>query len=246
MPVVLGNGVLRRGQSYASKVLAIPNIIQYLKVDETSGAVAADSSAGGNPGAYSNCALALIDGPTAAMGKAAQWNGSTSVLNLYSAGLASAFNGAEGSFAVWCKMENSGIWSDGTNRRVITVRIDSSNIFNITKSSTSNTILGQYIAGGATKTVTVSSYSNTSWFHACITWSKSSGASGEFKFYLDGVQQGTTQTSLGTWAGSLSSSQTILGGASTSPANVHAGYLCHSVLFSRAITQAEVTSLASF
>jgi len=41
------------------------------------------------------------------------------------------------------------------------------------------------------------------WTHAAMTWDKNGGASGEFKAYINGSQVGSTQTGLGTWAGSV-------------------------------------------
>lgn len=67
----------------------------------------------------------------------------------------------------------------------------------------------------------------------------------EMKAYVNGVQIGATQAVAGTWAGSLASTQVCWGAENTSPGTPFTGYLAHMVTFARALTGAEVTTLAT-
>jgi len=68
-------------------------------------------------------------------------------------------------------------------------------------------------------------------------------------YYADATtpiaQVGATQTALGVWAGSLASTTTLLGAASQTPTNPWSGYEAHAMVFTRALTLAEITSIVS-
>jgi large repetitive protein len=214
--------------------------IAYWPLDELSGSTAVDISGNARNGAHTGVTLlqtGMGDG-----GASPLYDGVNDYTNIYSASLAGAFNGAEGSAAIWLRVANSGIWTDVTARRAFVIQIDSGNRFRIGRSSTNSRIDCDYSAGSTTKTVGISSLSSVDWLHFAITWSKSAD---QMKVYLSGAQSGTTQTALGTWSGgALSSSACVIGAATTAPVNAWSGYEAHAALWTRALPAAEVAELA--
>ena len=101
------------------------DLLAYWMMAEDSGPTGIDSSGNGRDGTYSNVTLGqsgIGDGKTAA-----SFNGTSSNLDVYSAGLSSVFPGDEGSFIIWSKM-SSAVWADST-RRVFWHFIDSTSTY---------------------------------------------------------------------------------------------------------------------
>ncbi len=199
----------RRRLDYQRKVLIVSPIppIGYWPMAEPSGGVALDASGNMRHGAYTSATLGQPgrgDGRTSVL-----FNGTSSTNNAYSASLAGAFNGAEGSLCGWFKVSGAGVWTDATTRRLAYFFVDSSNRVSILRTATNNQLSAFYLAGGTNKSVNFTA-SSLDWFHVAITWSKSAD---QVKVYLNGIQQGATQTGLGTWAGALASSTVRFGSA---------------------------------
>jgi hypothetical protein len=187
------------------------NLAGYWKMNEVSGSTAYDASDAGNNGAYTAVALMNRPNPVPVGGFAPKFVPPNSLLDIYSTGFNTDFNGAEGSFGMWAKISDSSVWTDGTQDWLMFLYIDTSNYFQILK-NTSNSLLIRRTAGGTTKTVSVT-YSNTEWFHIGMTWSE---AANEFKAYINGVQTGSTQVSIGTWSGgSIATTGAVIGGYHT-------------------------------
>jgi hypothetical protein len=225
-------------QAYINKVVAL-SPIAYWPLDDTSGSTARDASGNGRTGTYSNVTLNAV-GPVSG-GAAASFNGSTSFVNVYSASLAAAFNGAEGSLMVWGIVSAAGVWTNGAEGRLVTLSADASNRVLISKSATDNTLTFQYSAGGVAKTVN-HTFSSTAYFYAALTWSKSNDRA---RCYVAGAQVGATQTSLGTFAGSLAATLSVIGAQNTTPTGVFSGTEAHVAVWSRELSAAEVLSLAT-
>lgn len=188
------------------------NLAGFWRMNEITGTTAVDASDAGNNGTYTAVALMNRPNPVPVGGFAPKFVPPNSVLDVYSAGFNTDFDGSEGAFGMWVKPSDGSVWTDGTQDWLMFVYVDNSNYFQIFKNSTSNQMLFTRVAGGTTKTVTVS-YSNTEWFHVGMTWSE---AAGEFKAYINGVQTGTTQTSIGTWSGgAITSTGAAIGGYHT-------------------------------
>jgi hypothetical protein len=249
--VSAGGGLLVQGgtaPSYAEKVLAAfgASLIDYRKLDELSGTAAADSSPKQHAaGVYSGVTLNSIDGPTAAMGRAGSWDGVNDYADIYSAGLNTDFDGLEFSLAAWVKVSAASVWTDGATRTFARITNASNDTAYLRKEAGNNTLIARYFAGGTLKSVSFT-FSGTGWFHFMMTVSKSAAAgSGEFKAYLNGAQQGTTQTALGTWSGALVSSGAAIGAAANNGSEPHSGNLAHCVLLNRPTTAGEITTLAT-
>lgn len=225
---------------YARKVLST-RPIAYWVLGEASGTVAYDASGNARHGTHTGVDLGLPgigDGRTAPF-----YDGANDFTNIYSASLAGAFNGAEGTLMVWMKAANAGVWTDGTERFLGFLRADGNNVVRIAKPTTANLMRLLYIAGGTSKTVDIACTAEV-WQQLALSWSRSAGANGEVRAYLNGAQSGSILTSLGTWVGALASNSTLLGSNFVAPVNVWHGNLGHAAVWSRALTPAEIAALA--
>lgn len=223
-------------RSYIQRVLSVaPDaLIGYWPLSEPSGAAAIEQTRRAANGAHVGVTLGQ-PGPDG--GGAPLYDGINDYTSVYSAALAAAFSGLEGTLAVWARVNGAGVWTDATVRHVATFRFDGSNQIAIRRSATSNTLTFQYLAGATNKTVSPSGLSSTDWMHLLMTWSKSAD---EMKAYLNGVQVGTTQTGLGTWAGTLNSTRVNVGTDAQTPTNPWSGYAAHCPVWTRALTAGEV------
>ncbi len=229
----------RNGMSYTNKVVALAPIA-YWPMAELSGTTALDASGNARNGAYTGVTLnqaGIGDGRSSA-----SFDATTSYNNVFGASLAAAFNGAEGSLSIWCKVSGAGVWTDGVTRRVMYFLVNSSNRVGIFKPTTSNEIDCLYVAGGVSLGAGKTSFSSVDWFHAGLTWSK---AADQMIFYINGVAIVPVSSGLGVFVGSLSSTQTLLGALNTgATAQVWSGLLAHGALFDRPLSAATVASLA--
>lgn len=218
--------------------IAPANLIAYWPLDEPSGTTIIDRSGAGRNGAYTATTLGVAgigDSRTAA-----RMDGSTSFGNLFSASLAAAFNGAEGTMAVWIKMSAAGVWTDGAAREILYLTADTNNRVLFVKAASNNEVDWFYIAGATSKAGGVTSFSPTGYFHLALTWSKAGDAA---KFYLNGAQSGATATGLGTFAGSLAATTTLLGAISNTPTQVHSGDLAHVAIWTTPLSAAQIAKL---
>lgn len=217
------------------------NLLAYWPMAEASGVVALDESGNSRPGAYTAVTLGsagIGDGRTAA-----SFDGSTSYNNVYTASLAGAFSGAEGSFSIWGKVASAGVWTDGINRRMILFQVDANNRVGINKAVANNEIDILYVAGGTSKSAGVTSFSPTGFFQIGLTWSASGDA---VKLYVNGVQSGSTLTGLGIFAGALSLTQTIIGSLNTgAAAQVWSGLMADAAVWNTPLTSAQMLALAT-
>lgn len=225
--------------AYSDKLLAIApaNLLAYWMLAEPSGSVATDSSGNARDGAYSNVTLGQTgvgDGRTAAL-----FNGTSSVCNIYSAGLAGVFNGQEGTLALWFK--GPGSWVNDF-KQFTTLQVDGSNRIQCYRYiQTTNNIGFAYRAGAAQKDIAFLDVPISTYIHIALTWSKTAN---EFKGYMNGVQTGGTQTGLGTWVGSLGATATNLGAATNAPTLPCPGTLAHAALWSVPLSAGQIASLA--
>lgn len=225
--------------AYTNKVKAL-SPIAYWPLAEPSGSTAIDESGNSRDGAYSNVTLGATgigDGRTAAT-----FNGTTSLVNVYSASLDAAFNNAEMTIVVWAQVSAAGDWTDATNRSPMAIGADTANNYiRFLKTTTNNQMTNSQVAGGTSKSVT-SALSPTAWFHLAITASKSGDA---LKTYINGAQSGATQTGLGIWAGALGATLCVIGARQTTPNLLWKGNLAHAAVFSSALSAANILALAT-
>lgn len=225
---------------YYKKVIGISSgLIAYWPLWETSGTTINDVSGKRRNGTSTGFDLnypGIGDGRSAP-----NLDGVSDYGNVYSTGFASDFNGQEFTISLWAKVANSGVWADGTNRRAIFLQADANNSVRFTKGTSANNLSWAYTASGTTKSVSKSSVSSLGWLHLAITVSKSGD---QLKAYYNGVQEGATMTGLGTFAGSLSSTITVIGAGNTTPNNIWSGSLAHIAIWTTILSASAIATLA--
>ena len=218
------------------------NIISYLRLDDGSGTFT-DASGNGRTGAAGGAT-----GPTyGAVGigdkrAAVTFPGSAAYINWYSAGLAGAFSGAEGSLIVWVKMASAGVWTDGAYRVIANLYSGASNFVTFAKSDTTNLILLNHKAGGTDRNLYPAFNAPTGWFMLGLTWSV---AGGFMYAYINGARAVVAGSlgAPGTWSGALNSNATILGAINVAGGNGWSGGMAHALLLDRPATNAEMLAL---
>ena len=228
--------------SYLQKLLSVQpaKLIAYWPLNETRGTTA-DNAEGtaARDGDYTGVTLADAEGPDGQ--PVPLFDGTNDYCDIYSDSFRDAFDGSEGTLALFAKVENAGVLSDGTNRRAMNLLVDANNSIFCGRQSGANQINFVYEAGGVSE-VNVITPGDTDWMHLAITWSAQAD---EVKFYYKGAQSGTTATGLGTWAGDLISSATLLGAATTVPGFVWQGWLAHAAVWTTPLTATEIAALAT-
>lgn len=228
--------------SYLDTILTTrpANLLACWSQGEDSGSVATDSSGNGRSGTYHGVDLGqpgLEDGLTSAF-----YGGTGDYTDIYSASLSAAFNGKEVSVLLPFKVLNAGVWPDGASRRLLTIQISSSNRILFQKNATTGLTVF-YTAGGVSKTVNKADMTAyTDWAIVLLTASKTAN---QMKVYLNGVQIGTTQTGLGTWAGSLLNTNTVIGASGTTPTQVMSGWIGPVAIWDTALSAEDALTLAS-
>jgi hypothetical protein len=139
------------------------------------------------------------------------------------------------------------VWTDATARRLVRISVDGSNYVLILRTSTNNQLLCEYSAGATVKSRNISSITSTDWIFLAFTGSKSADVTKGYMALLGApaAQQGAAQTGLGTWAGVLASTNTVIGASTTTPSLVWSGQIAHVALFGRALTEANILGLAT-
>ena len=172
------------------------------------------------------------------------FDGSTSYVNIYAA-LAGAIT-LVGTVSIWFACENE--YLDGTTLgRIFTMGVDANNVVLIEKTATANTFRLALIAGGTTDSVSPVIYKTgvgavgREWHHLAMSLSATDDA---LKVYVDGAQSGSTQSSLGTWSGTVAETLFCIGAGSTVPANVFKGWLSQPALWSVVLSDDEIADLA--
>jgi hypothetical protein len=237
---------MRSAPAYFRRVKALGggNLKAYWRMQEQTGTTASDASGNGLTATYRRTGSTLIGVSLANLGigdryYSAHFDG-TGYLNIYTAGLNSAFNGAEGTISIFAKVD-SGIWTDGLVRRIFYIGVDGNNSIEIQRPVDNNAIRFLYKAGGTTKSQYQFSLYTLDWLHLTLTWSK---ANDRVTAYVNGVAVGAALTGLGTWAGSLNSGNCMIGSVDATPTNPFIGTLAHATVFNRELSATEVDSLS--
>jgi len=204
---------------YALKVLSY-SPIAYWRLNESSGIVATDSSGNGYNGTYANVS---VGASTFEDGAACPtFDGSSSYVDIYSAGFDTAWDKDE--YTLMCWFKHSGTWNDGNNRDAIYMAVDSSNRVYIRKSSVAAGQARVTADRNGTEFQRGISTTSNDWLFYAQTVSVLADA---FKAYQDGVNFGGTLSSLTAWVGALSSATTLIGARSQAGTGVFNGQIAH-------------------
>lgn len=232
------------GSQLSDRIMALTPLA-YLKLSEpvgTSGANSVIDASGnvhhGTPTAVTFGATGIGDGLTAA-----SFDGATSVIDWYSAGLAAAFLGSEVTLEVWCKVNAAADWTDGADHEIVNLSSNTTpaNYLRIGKTTTNNQLLLMYAAGGVARNVTTTC-SETGWIHLAIVAS----LTGNYcRFYLNGSQIGADQT-VGTWGAPLSAVTTCIGSYIGAGSYIWHGTIAHVAVYNVALNPARIAMLYQF
>lgn len=214
-------------------------IVSYLPLSESSGAIAADLSGNSRTGAYINCTLANAIGPDNQ--PIPYLDGSTSLINWYTASLLSAFPGAEGTLLIGGAVPEA-VWTDGVTRRLLYFEVDANNFIGINRTPTNNQMsLSRRGGGSAAKTTLINSLTTTNIMQFGLTWSESAD---EVICYYNGAQSGAKLTGLGAWTGSLNADRMCIGALrKTSPIQMWLGWVWTAVILNRPATPLEMQAV---
>lgn len=182
---------------------------------------------------------------SAAGRKCPRFDGSTSYVDVYSAGLNTDFGAAVGSAMAWFRVEESGVYSDSTKRRILTIGAHATtNVIILEKTVTANTFRLAYVANSTTDAVSPTIYDpgtySTKWHQLVLVWDLTTAD--KVYAYVDGALSSTSST-LGTWSGALLSTACVIGSSSTTAADVWKGWISDVALWSVALSAADVAYL---
>lgn len=211
------------------------SVVGYWTMNESSGTVAYDKSSNAHNGVYTGVDLANTAAPI--RGMRAPLFGTGDLLNIYSASLNTAFDGQEGTMIAWCKVSEAAIWTNGTVGVIFSTYADNNNRIYLRRSTTNNRIEFGYMAGGTNSGVSTAVTATTDWFQLALTWSK---ANDRLIRYQNAVKLGDTIATLGTFAGDLDASATIIGANWINATLPWFGWLSNIILLNREATASEV------
>ena len=232
--------------NYKDKVKSIrpESLIAYYPLDEERGTAIGDHSLQANHGTATSVILADDTGPDGL--PAPRFDGTNSYINIYSSALDTDFSETTGSASVWVRVLNSAQLENTTRRGILALGADTSNIVYIERTTTANTFRIAYIGGGTTDSVSPTFYKDGSyeipWVHLGVTWDVTNN---ELKAYVNGVQSGTTQASLGTWSGALASTLCTIGAINTTPASGWSGWIKHVAIWNAELSADDMLRLGT-
>lgn len=222
--------------NYTNKVKNL-SPIAYWPLDENIGSIANDASGNNRNGIYSGVTLnqaGIGDGRTGVI-----FDGINDFIDIYSNGLNSAFNGAEGTIMLWIRVSNSSVWNDSSQRYLIRMFMNSTNEIRILKTANNNQIATERKGSGIAKTALIT-ISSTNWIQIVLTWSITENKQCTF---VNGLQVGSTLTDLPAITGILTNTGTIIGSLSTSPSLVWFGSIAHVAIWSYALNPTTIANL---
>ena len=228
--------------SYLAQMLSLLSgtLIGYWPVSEGSGSTLGNAEGtAARDGSIVSVALGLTgigDGLTAG-----GWDGINDYGDVYSLSLSGALDMAEGTVAVWAQVSGAGVWTDGSWRSLVTLRVDGSNEIRLQKMNTNNTLRGYRTGQGVQRAVTKTT-STAAWFHLALTWSK---AENEVALYYNGAVVGAPVAYGLDAVGSLSATETVIGARNTTPTLVWSGNMAHVLVCDTPVSADTMATIAT-
>ena len=187
---------------------------------------------------YNNQSKRFVEGKASmniAGGKFLQLDGNGDYVDIGS--INNDINVSNGTISAWIKLNPmSAIGA------VFSARVDADNNIEIFWNDPVDTLDIKYKAGGTTSQVQSNALSDldNKWHHVALTWDTSAD---EVKAYVDGSQNGSTQTGLGVWAGSINEFVSIGSqGEATHISNLD-GFIDEVMIFNRSLLAEEIESI---
>jgi hypothetical protein len=235
-PVFIGAPIFG-GESYNEKVLATAaaNLIAFWPLNDLSGSVADNlEGTAARDGAYTGVTLGqtgIGDGDTCPL-----FDGINDKVNVYSASLATAWSGIEGTFTCWL---NPSTVAGGGNDAALHFEKDGNNYARIHRAEAG--LVFELFSGADQAYISAGSVlSADTWYHVAMSWSESGNA---VKAFIGGAQTGSTQAYPNTWSGTLGSTTTTIGAYGSSL--YWAGRLAKAAVWTTPLTAAQISALAS-
>ena len=160
-------------------------------------------------------------------------NGSTQYMTMNDT--ASLIDVANGTFSVWGNLSSVTI-----NTVPFKFSVDSNNQVSVMYKNSDQQWWFTYKAGGTNKQTKVNTTAegDGNWYHLAMTWDTTAD---EVKCYVNGVEVGSTLTSLGTWSGTIGK---VYAGANTLAANSYwKGNIDEISVFNQTLTDAGISAL---
>ena len=224
--------------SYSRKIRNLfgANLIALWPSNEFVGLTGYDVSGNAFNGVYTGVDLANQKAPVKTYTMAPYYDGVTDRCNVYSAGLAAAYNSNTGTVLQFAKVFNAAVWADGTIDFNFNFGVDGANYVRIIKSGV-NTLTAGINYGGVALSRNIPTGGNVAWMQVGLTWNKPGD---EFKTYYNGAQVGATINGLGVWVGALAVGLCNIGAQTSAGLSPWMGYLCYTILLNRVATLAEI------
>jgi len=230
--------------TYINRVLAT-NPIAYWPLNETAGNTAVCQVNAAQNGTYARNVTLMGTGAGIADGNAAPtFDGTNDFVNIYTAALAAAFNGATGSALIWFRVANVGIWTDATQRFLFYLYSDANNRYRAQRVITNSRLQATGIAGAGACTVNRDGLADTGWMPVVITWSDGANAD-ELIYYYNGVAVAAPCATMNNWAGALAAAFTLIGAGTNVPTLVWHGWLSHMAVWDTVLPPATITELST-
>jgi hypothetical protein len=236
--------IRQAAEAYIARVIGY-GPIAYWPLNETAGLVADNLGTLGAAadGAYTGVTLNNALGPDGVNG-APLFDGTNDYVDIHTAALSAAFNGATGSMAIWCRVANAGIWTEGATRYAFHLFSASNDYYRIYRDSYNNRLVSGGRAGGGSAVMIRDGLTTTDWFHIAVTWSDGANADQVYDYYNG--SPGTPSTSLNAWTGvGLAANLTLIGAYQASPTLPWNGWLAHAAVWDHVLTPAQILDLAT-
>ena len=233
----IGGGI----ETYIDKILKL-SPIAYWPLNELNGTTAVNLISSTMNGTYARdvATMGTITG-IGDGGTAPVFDATNDRINIQTVALTTAFASAAaiGWLASWGQVSGAGVWTDSTKRTAIILHVDGENRNYIEKYSDDNEVRYFRRAGNSPELYDYTTAAPTNWFHLCITWNYSLDT---INYYYDGAPI-ATDGGLVAWVGALTIS--VIGAASTLPAQPWSGSLAHVVIGAGTISNANILTMAS-
>jgi len=224
-------------RQYYRKVLGY-SPLAYWPLWEAGGSVAEELVHGWD-GAYTGVTLGqagIGDGHTAPL-----FDGANDYCDIYSVALSNAFDWNAGSAAIWARVFNVGVWTDGADRRAMYLGVDNNNLIYLCRDNTNNQIGYGARFGSVSKGQWPGGHSELGWMHMVITWDT---AADEVWAYFNGALVDGVEAGLGVHVGTFGVNITNIG-AYWHTGEVWYGYLAHGAVWAGTVlTPTQAADLA--
>jgi hypothetical protein len=163
-------------------------------------------------------------------------------INLFSAGLAAAFNPLEGTLYAWFKVSALADWSDAAYRDVVYLLANDNNKVELGKRSAADQVMMLYKASAVSSSLNyaMNPANPVTWCQMAVTWNK---VLDRAVMYVTGTAP-TTRNALGVWVGSLTLA--VIGANALAATQPWKGSVAHVGVWNAELSIAQLDSLATY